>query len=927
MKRQLRLFPALLLLLLSAACGQEKSPGELLAQAKDSISKGDDGAATIALKNALLQDGNLGEGHYLLGTLHNRHGQFASGEKELRRARDTGYNRDQATLELAESLLGQEQYQRVLDEITAGDDTPDEIKTRILSTRGNALLGLGQREQAERLFEELLQADPNAVAPRLGKARIAARDGKFDTALAEVDLALKHAPKDRLAWHMKAETLQQLGQVEPALAAYREAVRIDPKNILARVGIATLLLEGGNVDAAGKEVDAALRLDTKPVALRHIQALVNYRANKLETARDNLQEILKAAPDHLPSLLLSGEVNLRLGAYALAQNHLKQVLEQSPGSARARGLLAASQIKLNQLDAAQATLAPLRPEASSNPQLLALAGELSLKKQDYAKADKLLAKAAEIQPEDPTIRTLLGLSRLVQGDTQHALADLKSAATLDKDRDSADAMLIETLIHKGQFDQALNAIANLEKKQPNNPLPYNLRGAIHLAKKDLNNARKHFEHALAVKPDYFPAVYNLAHLDLRAKNPAAARQRFTALLQKDPKDTRAMMAMAEIAKRGGQENDYVSWLDKTAKSAPTMLPPRVLLIDYYLRKNKKDQALMLANETQTANQKNPATLELLARVQLATGDKEASLLSYERLNRMVPGLPETLIKLANVQMALNRPEEAKDSLNQALAIKPGYQAAQVARATLELRPGHYALAEVMARSLQQQYPDIVAGWVLEGDALAGQGKFAKAVGKYEAALRMGTSGPLLVKWHQALARTGKRGDSDLRLRKWVDEHPKDFATRLYLAQHAIQLGSPALAREHYAVLARQQPNDLSVLNNYALLLQQARDPRALEYAERAYKLHPDNTNVQDTLAGILVERGDIRRGLKLYEQALAGTRDDPAMVFHYAQALEKSGDFERARDALNLLLIRHSKFPQREEANALFTRLQAHRRP
>ena len=54
-----------------------------------------------------------------------------------------------------------------------------------------------------------------------------------------------------------------------------------------------------------------------------------------------------------------------------------------------------------------------------------------------------------------------------------------------------------------------------------------------------------------------------------------------------------------------------------------------------------------------------------------------------------------------------------------------------------------------------------------------------------------------------------------------------------------------------------------MLNNLAYLLQQEKDPRALEIAERSYKLKPGTATTSDTLGWILVEQGKTNRGLEL----------------------------------------------------------------
>ncbi len=919
-----RLLIALLVATLTAAgCGD--SAQKYLSEARQLQAKGDEKAAIIQLKNALQKDDKNADARYLLGIAYNRSGNYASAEKELRLARDAGYAPDKVVVALAEALQGQGAFQRVIEEITLPPGASGQLQAQILVARGNAELGLNEPDKAGKLFDEALKAAPASAAAHLGLARLAAAKGGLYSALSEIENALKLAPTDRDAWLMKADLLRLKNQPEAALAAYREVLKNDPHNSAAHLSIASIYLASNKFAQARQEVETARKLSPNNLSVRYMEALMDFRDGKLNAARDNLQEVLKAAPEYPPGLLLSGAVNYAQGSYEQAASQLGKVLEKAPANAYARKLLAATQAKLGQDKQALATLQPLDPEESNDPQLLALAGDLYLHAKNFTKANQFLEKAASIDPRSSAIRTGLGVSRLASGDTDRALADLESAATLDTGAGAhkADTLLILALMRDKHFDRALQAIAALDKKQPNNPITYNLRGGAYLGKKDLANARKSFEQALAIKPDFFPAVANLAQLDLQANDPAAARRRFETLLQHDANNTQAMLALAQLSARTGQEKDYLSWLERAARTAPDALQPRLLLADYYLRKNDFSNALVQAREARTAHPGNPAALDMLGSAQLAAGDKDNALASFQKLAEMAPQSPAVQIRLANAQLALKQTDKARAALNRALQLKPDFLDAQVALIALDAQSGRYDQAIQMAHKVQQQLPRLPVGWILEGDTLLIQKLPALALQKYETAWRLQSSGPLAVKLHNAKVLSGKAAEADAGLLGWLKAHPDDAASRLYLAQSAMERGNYALANENYAALLQKAPNNMMLLNNYAWSLQRAGDPRALSYAEQAYKLAPNNPAVLDTLAGILVAQGKTSRGLQLLQQALSKAPDNAQIQYHYVQALANSGDNTRARSELERLLGSGVAFSQENEARALLKQLSA----
>ena len=116
-----------------------------------------------------------------------------------------------------------------------------------------------------------------------------------------------------------------------------------------------------------------------------------------------------------------------------------------------------------------------------------------------------------------------------------------------------------------------------------------------LAQKDTAGARKSFERALSIDPNYFAAAASLAALDLADKKPDDAKKRFEALLAKDPKNGQALLALAQLAaNQKAPKEEIAALLGKAIDANPTDVAPRLLLIELYLRNNDNKQALAAA---------------------------------------------------------------------------------------------------------------------------------------------------------------------------------------------------------------------------------------------------------------------------------------------------------------------------------------------
>jgi Tfp pilus assembly protein PilF len=130
------------------------------------------------------------------------------------------------------------------------------------------------------------------------------------------------------------------------------------------------------------------------------------------------------------------------------------------------------------------------------------------------------------------------------------------------------------------------------------------------------------------------------------------------------------------------------------------------------------------------------------------------------------------------------------------------------------------------------------------------------------------------------------------------------------------------AIQQFQAVLKEDPKNLVALNNLATAYQQEKDPRALEYAEKAHALAPDSAAVLDTLGWILVEQGNTARGLPLLQKAVSLAPAAPDIRYHLAAALARTGDNAAARKELVQVLDSGKSFAGMDEAQALQKKLQ-----
>lgn len=902
-----------------AACSKTQTTESLLSDARQYQSKGDYKSAIIQLKNALQKSPDNAEARYLLGAIYVGIGDMKSAEKELRRALSLGFPADRVLPELGAAMLAEGQFQELIDQ--TNQPAVEHPSAAISTLRGNAYLALNKGKEAKSEFELALKNKPGYPAALLGLSKYALIEKNIAAATDFSDQAVTQNPDNTDVLIFRGDLLRSQGKIDDALAAYDQVLKLQPGNVTAHINKAFIEIAAGKFEAAKSDIEAARKSNPNNLMVSYIQALLDFRQEKFARALESLQQVLKSAPDHLPSILLAGAVQFSLGSMPQAEEHLRKYIEKDPGNLYAQKLLAAVLMKSGQTQATINILTTALKDARQDVQLLSMLGEAHMKTGDYAKATEYFTAASALAPKTSELHTALGLSKLAQGESDRGVAEMETAVKLNTKSPQAGIMLAMTQLRLKQYDKALVAAQAIAQEQPDNVLAYNLKGAAYLGKQDIASARTSFEKALSIEPANFAAAVNLAQLDVRAKKPEAAKKRFESILVKDKKNAQIMNALANLALSQGQIKEATSWMEKAAAENPDVLQPALQLIAHYLRIGEKKLALTQAKRLEGANTSNPDFLDVLAQAQFANDDKTAALETYGRLATLRPESAPAQMRIATMHIAMKNFPEAMTALKKALSLQPDNLEAQLTLASLESITGDTESALTIARQIQRHDKKLAVGYELEGNLLMQQKKPDLAVKAFEQAMAISPNGTLMVKLHSALLQTDKANTADTRLSAWIKAHPDDIPTHMYQAGLQLDKKQYQMAKEHYLSILKQAPNYLPALNNMAWLLQQEKDPRALEYAEKANQVTPDNPSAMDTLAWILLDQRNTARALPLLQKAATLGPQFPEIRYHLAVALMKSGNKAQARKELEQLLKEGKQFPAIDEARALLRQL------
>lgn len=907
--------------LLLAGCTD--SPEAMVDSAKAYLAKNDINAASIQLKNALQENGNLAEGRFLLGKINLEQGNVLGAVKELQRAAELGYPADQVIPLFASALVRSAEFDRVLKDYGDTKLGDPVAQGQLLTAIGEARFAKADVAGARSAFEAALVASPDNGLARVGLGRAKLFSGDAPGAQGEAEAVIARQAALAEAHVLLADTLMVQGKPEAAVKALEAAVGARPDSVGYHFALISLQLRLNDLGAAAKQLEAMKKVAPTHPSTRYVQAFLDFRNNRPAEAREAVMEVVKNAPDFLPGQLLAGSVLMRLSEHVVARTHLAKVLERAPGQPLARRLMAASHLASGEATRALEVIQPLLAAPNPDAALQGLAGQIYLANGDLEKAEAFFEQSAAAAPDDARVRARLGVARLAGGDVARAFADLEAASQLDDTSGQADLAMILAYMRRNEFDKALEAQKTLEAKQPDNPQTYNLKGGILLAKKDQAGARVAFERAVELKPDFLAAQVNLARLDLADNKPDAARARFEVVIKENPKNVDALLAYADLQNSTGSgAAEVLVTLERAAAAGPGLLPPRLALIQHYLRHQDPAKAMTVAQQAVGAEPNDPRAVEALARVQLASGQIQQAVSSLSKLAGLVPKSPAPLLSLSDAQRQAKDDAAAEQSLRKALALTADLLEAQQRLIGVQVARGNPEGALATSRTIQKQRPTAVSGFSLEGDLLGSLGRWPEAAAAYRKALDRGKSGELVNKLHSALMRTERKADADKLMADWLRTEPKDLAARGYVAERALSEKRYADALKLFREMNELAPDNALILNNLAWTAAAAKDGNALKYAEQALALAPDNPAVLDTVGVIQVDGGQSDKGLANLVRAVSLAPDLAPLRLNLAKAYAKLERKADARRELDILMLKaQAGTPVHTEATELLKTL------
>lgn len=898
------------------------SADKRLASAERRIASGDDRGAAIDVQNALKSEPDNIRARLLLAELSLRLGDPESAEKELQQASRHGASAEQTRNLTAEVRLALREFAQLLSLIDSGELGLQEPARS--TYRGLALLGLNDLEQAAAAFNAALSTDAKWLRARTGLAEALAGQGNSEEGLSQLQTVLDANPGDATAALLKGTLLARRGDYRAAIVSLMSAQAHAAGQLSASQQSLTfaMLTEAhmalGDLKAARAAHGELEKRVPNAQLTRFLAARLAMAQQDYTTAVAEAQRVVASAPDLTAAKMLLGAALLAQGNVNQAEAQLSEVLQRAPENMEARKLLARANLQMQRPDVAMQVLSAAQQTETADPQLDALLGWANLQRGDDAAAIALLERSVAAQPGNANLKLDLAMAYMSGGQHGKAVALLQSVPPSRGDTRRTSLLVTALEATKG-IDAAREQIERAVAAAPEDTAVMKLASAFYARQGDFARAKALLARAAAQEPGNVTTLVSQARVEMLAGDRDAAAKMIDKVLAAEPSNMPARLIQVEIAARGGDLVTAGKQLEAIRAADSKAIEPRLLLAKLYLQQKKTREADEVISELRDRGEDEAPVADAIGGFYLDTGRFEESLRWFRIAAQKDPANSSYALRVSRAQLAMGNSAAAHETLTATLAAHPGSVAAATALATLDFREGRRDAALARIAELKKLHPGDPAAALLEGDIAMASKSYKEAADAYATAATLAPSGATAVRAYRARQMAGN-ADATAPLEAWLQRQPGDVAARMVLAEAYAASGKHVRAIEQYEkVTAGQRPNPMA-LNNLAWLYHEQGDMRATDIAKRAYTAAPQIAAIADTYGWILVQNGDVARGLPILRTAVQASTS-PDIRYHYAAALVRAGERDSARRELLEITRDEAKFASAAEARKLLAEL------
>jgi tetratricopeptide (TPR) repeat protein len=744
--------------------------------------------------------------------------------------------------------------------------------------------------------------------------------GRYKEATIQYRNAIRIDPKYGLAYYKLALTDLKLPQPD-GLGAVNALRRVEqlmnrdqPEFWDAMVKLTELYLAGGRKDAqlmkeAGKNCDELLARDANSFDghrlkgdWKYVAAIAELEVKRTEEGRKDLDEALteyrkadSIKPGDQGVTLQIAEVLVVKGDYSTAERFYRQVIDQKKDFLLGyRKLYAVLRIQNKRADAEQL----LKAGYQNNPKQY---GFLTWLAEQYLtegrKGDMLnvLAQLKSKVGEYPRAYLEAGDFYLRVGDPESAVREYQDGMVKDaKNRGTYQKRIVEVRARQGKMADAADVNDQILKENPKDADALGVKATLLLDKGEVTQALTGLQQAVTRAPDNPVAHYNLGRAYVLHSDIEQARQQFQKAIELRPDYLPARFATAQLQVARGEFEAAMGTAEEILKYDRNSVSARLIQSAALMGQKKFDDARKILDALEKANPSAPDVLFQIGVLNLADHKYKEAEEGFRRSYELNPANTRGLMGVVETLMAQNKTDQAIQVLQAEAAKTPNRTDLHVALGNIGVRSGRWDMA---VSEFQTVLSHAAKGSRLQGEMYLRIGETQRRKGDLNAAI---------VSFQAA--------------RQTLPEDERVLGTLALTLDGANRWDE---AKKVYQATYKLYPNDAISLNNLAFGMAEHGDDldQALSLAQRAKQLLSTMPEVSDTLGWIYLKKGLADNAIEIFQNLVTSHPKQSTFRYHLGMALSLKGDKVRAVQELKKALEGGPSDPERKKIQELITRL------
>jgi tetratricopeptide (TPR) repeat protein len=469
----------------------------------------------------------------------------------------------------------------------------------------------------------------------------------------------------------------------------------------------------------------------------------------------------------------------------------------------------------------------------------------------------------------------LGLGLLQNGHISNAIIYFRRALEIKPDYGKAHNNLGNALTKIGEVDDAIDHLQKALQIRPSDPEVQNNIALAFLQKGQVNDAVDHFRAALQIRPRLAGAHYNLGNIFLQKGQLEEAIAHFQAAIETGGEFPEAQYNIGNAFLQEGEADKAISHLSRAVQLNPNYAEAHNNLANALISKGQVTDALAhyrkaLEIKPQYADAHNNFGYALLQKGEIDLGIEQ-----FLEALEIAPNSAEAHNNLGIVLAKGGDLDQAIRHFRDAAESRLDFHSAQRNLARALFQKGQLDEAIRWYDQVLNTSPEDVECQSDVGIALAQLGKADEAIQHLEIAVRLRPADPSRYKLLAiALAKFGRMEDAISQFESALQIEPKDANIENGLGKALLQSGRESDAILHFRYALKIDASLIDSLNNLAWVLATTvnaslRNGReAVELAERARSLTPNNPIVGGTLAAAYAESGRFPEAMATARKAL-----------------------------------------------------------